>query len=178
MLEDWMTEIIIHRVPCLSDGAMASLREDLAEVKAGEPLVLAWNYVSKALDEIEWLRERERKLEKLAGTGTGSGDACEECGVDPNIVAERLMQARARVNTLEGEARVHQHAAIDYAKTLLRVAELEGKLAHEIEHYRRRAATWSDAREILNDRVAALERQSERKSLDDAHNPYCTGLDD
>lgn len=49
----------------LSDGAMQSMRDDLAEAKTGEPMTLAWNYVSKALDEIEWLREENAEL--LAG---------------------------------------------------------------------------------------------------------------
>ncbi len=59
-----MTKVVIRRVPCLSDGAMASLREDLAEAKSGEPMVLAWNCVLKALEEIEWLRAREMKLQR------------------------------------------------------------------------------------------------------------------
>lgn len=55
--------MIFERVPCLSDGAIQALRADLAEAKAGEPMTLAWGYVSKALDEIEWLRGREAELE-------------------------------------------------------------------------------------------------------------------
>jgi len=47
----------------LSDGAIAALREDLAEAEPRVPAVLAWGYVSKALDEIEWLRSRELELE-------------------------------------------------------------------------------------------------------------------
>lgn len=46
----------------LSDGAMAALRDDLKEAKPGEPLTLAWGYVSKALDEIEYLREEIAEL--------------------------------------------------------------------------------------------------------------------
>ncbi len=53
----------IRRTPCLSDGAIAALREDLLEAKIGVPMVLAWDYVYKALDEIARLRAREVELQ-------------------------------------------------------------------------------------------------------------------
>ncbi len=85
----------------LSDGAIASLREDLAEAEAGVPMVLAWNYVSGALEEIEWLREREWELEKkLREGGPGVVHLLE-------VTATERDELKRRVTELEEQ--LHEH---------------------------------------------------------------------
>lgn len=96
-----MTEPIIRRVPCLSDGAIASLREDLEDAKDGEPMLLAWNYVAKALDEIAWLRAHATTLRtKLALQEGGiQGDALKALNEAPGLKA-RIAKLEAVMDRL------------------------------------------------------------------------------
>ncbi len=78
---------------------MASLREDLAEAKDGEPMLLAWNYVLKALEEIEWLRARELELQLTISGKT----FCDPTDVRVVELEEENAQLRARLAFLDGE---------------------------------------------------------------------------
>ncbi len=48
----------------LSDGAVDSLRSDIASNRAGNHERYSDDYVERALDEIAWFREREAELEQ------------------------------------------------------------------------------------------------------------------
>ena len=94
----------------LSDGAIASLREDLAEAKDGEPMVLAWGYVAKALDEIAWLRAREAELESQLVASRARVD----------VLENRDILSSARVEELE----LHWASKAEFDALRLRHADL------------------------------------------------------
>ncbi len=113
-----MTET--KRMPCLSDGAIAALREDLAESKEGEPMSLSWLYVSKALDEIEWLRERETVLERLTKAMRDRHDLDTSTGAEIqrrcNIAEARAAELEARLAKVKAKAAEMVIAATEVAK--------------------------------------------------------------
>lgn len=123
-----MTEVVIRRVPCLSDGAMAAIREDLKDMSPGEA-----KYIAKALEEIEWLRERERNL-----AGKAIAYDLDQAGIESRAAeAVELVELRAKVAEFEHSIAdaMEQIEAIQgsNATHMASVAKLEGRLEVELD---------------------------------------------
>lgn len=120
-----MTEPKIRRIPCLSDGALQVLRADVLGAQIGMPMVLAWDHVYNALDEIARLREREAEIEHSVA------DAMEQIEALQGSNATHM----ARVDELEGKAiaydldqlgiELRTAEAVELVELRARVADLE-----------------------------------------------------